>query len=65
MAKTEITEDAMATEAMHAPVTSQRRLRTDLDDKLPKPCMLSLPFQFLFSHILFLLILIYMNGDGF
>ncbi|XP_031281503.1 peroxygenase-like isoform X2 [Pistacia vera] len=31
--------DAMATEAPYAPVTHERRVRTDLEDKLPKPYM--------------------------
>ncbi|XP_044485839.1 peroxygenase 1-like isoform X2 [Mangifera indica] len=31
--------DAMATEAPYAPVTYERRVPTDLDDKIPKPYM--------------------------
>ncbi|KAK9269854.1 hypothetical protein L1049_025427 [Liquidambar formosana] len=33
----ELEEDAMATEARHAPVTHERKVRNDLETTLPKP----------------------------
>lgn len=41
--------EAMATEARYAPVTAERRVRSDLETTLPKPCELSVPiFSFFF-----------------
>ncbi|OMO97769.1 Caleosin [Corchorus capsularis] len=34
-----VENEAFATEAVYAPVTQERRVRTDLEDKLPKPYM--------------------------
>jgi len=34
--------DSIATVAEKAPVTAERRVRTDLDDRLPKPCSYTL-----------------------
>lgn len=36
---TEMARNAMATEALYAPTTVERRVRTDLEVSLPKPCM--------------------------
>lgn len=36
----EMERDSMITEAHNAPVTAQRRVRTDLETSLPKPCKL-------------------------
>lgn len=36
----EIDKDSMATEAPYAPVTYERRVSIDLEDRLPKPCKL-------------------------
>lgn len=36
----EMDKDSMATEAPSAPVTYERRVSTDLEDRLPKPCKL-------------------------
>lgn len=36
----EMDKDSMATEAPYAPVTYERRVNTDLEDRLPKPCKL-------------------------
>lgn len=40
--------DKMDTVAPLAPVTSERMVRTDLEDSLPKPCNVSLPSAFFF-----------------
>ena len=37
---TEIEKDSLAGEAPNAPVTYERSVRDDLDDKIPKPCKL-------------------------
>ena len=36
----EIEKDSLAGEAPNAPVTHERSVRDDLDDKIPKPCKL-------------------------
>lgn len=43
----EIERDSMITEALNAPVSTQRKVRTDLETTLPKPCK----FQFFYSYI--------------
>ena len=45
MAK-EIERDALAREAPFASVTYDRPVRDDLEDKLPKPCKLSVSIKF-------------------
>ena len=36
----EVSNEAMATVAEYAPVTAERKVRNDLETKLPKPCNL-------------------------
>lgn len=47
--------DAMLTVAEKAPLTAQRKLRSDLDSKLPKPCMhacIHLVYMFIYFWVL-------------
>ena len=48
---TEMARNSMATEAPYSPVTVDRKVRTDLEVSLPKPCMSSLPLLCLISAL--------------
>jgi hypothetical protein len=47
----QVSKEAMATVAEKAPITAERKVRGDLETKLPKPCNLLLffPSPFFFS----------------
>jgi len=50
MAATEVSKEAMETVAEKAPITAERKVRGDLETKLPKPCnvLFFFPFPFFF-----------------
>lgn len=53
---TDVGADSIATVAEKAPVTVERRVRTDLDDRLPKPCSYTLSLSILFFFPVFVYI---------
>jgi hypothetical protein len=59
MAATEVSKEAMETVAEKAPITAERKVRGDLETKLPKPCnvlfFFPFPFFFFFFFLFFLI----------
>jgi hypothetical protein len=55
MAATEVSKEAMETVAEKAPITAERKVRGDLETKLPKPCnvLFFFPFPFFFFFFFF------------
>lgn len=47
----EMERESLITEAHNAPVTSQRRVRNDLETSLPKPCKFSIVQFELFQYL--------------
>jgi hypothetical protein len=49
----EASNEAMKTVAEMAPITAERKVRDDLDSRLPKPCNVLISFLFLLFYLVY------------